>query len=45
MLLKNIQYFIPNHIRRQGNEATDYFANWGYKNTDRSMEATPTDAI
>ena len=36
---------IPIHIRRKGNAAADYLANWGCKNPNRSIEARPIDAI
>ena len=44
-LMKQIQYMIPNHIKRKGNAVADYLANWGCKQMERSIEACPTDAV
>ena len=43
-LVKHIQYLIPSHIRRKGNAAADYLANWGCQNVERPIDARPTDA-
>ena len=44
-LVKRIQYLIPHHIRRKGNAAADYLANWGCDNVERDMEGRPSDLI
>ena len=44
-LLKQLQYLIPQHIRRKGNEAADYLANWGCKQMERCIDASHTEAI
>ena len=36
---------VPQHIKRKGNAAADYLANWGCKNTERAIDARPIDAI
>lgn len=44
-LVKHIQYLIPHHIRRKGNSAADYLANWGCENAESHIEGRPTDLI
>ena len=43
--MKNIQYLIPRHVKRKGNVAADYLANWGCQNVERTIDGRPTDAI
>ena len=42
-LIQYIQYLIPSHVRRTGNEATDFLENWGSRNVYRQLDATPID--
>jgi ribonuclease HI len=44
-LLKQVQYLLPSHIKRKGNAATDFLANWGCQNTERFIDACPRQAI
>jgi hypothetical protein len=44
-LLKQVQYLLPSHIKRKGNAAADFLANWGCQNTERSIDACPRQAI
>ena len=44
-LVQQIQYMIPSDIRRKGNAAAYYLANWGCQNAEHSIDAHPTDAI
>jgi len=44
-LLKQVQYLIPSHIKRKGNEAADFLANWGCQNLERSIDASPHQVI
>jgi hypothetical protein len=44
-LLKQVQYLLPRHIKRKGNAAADFLANWGCQNTERSIDACPRQAI
>ena len=44
-LLKKVHYILPSHIKRKGNAAADFLANWGSQNTERSIDACPRQAI
>ena len=44
-LIKQIQYLIPSHVRRTGNVAADYLANWGCHNVGRQLDVTPSARI
>ena len=37
-LLKRIEYKIINHVRRKGNQAADFLANWGYRGRGSTMD-------
>lgn len=37
-IIPEISYVMPMHVRRGGNEAVDYLANWGYKNEGRKLD-------
>jgi hypothetical protein len=44
-LLKKVQYLLPSHIKRKGNAAAYFLANWGCENTERSIDACQGQAI
>jgi len=37
-MLKRIEYKIFNHVRRNGNRAADFLANWGCKERDNIVD-------
>ena len=37
-IISEIGYMIPLHVRKGGNEAADYLANWGCKNEGRQLD-------
>lgn len=43
--MKQIQYMIPNHIKKKGNAAAEYLANWGCKQMESSIDGCPTDVV
>ena len=41
LLIKEIQYLIPMHVRRKGNDVADYLAKLGCSNNERHLDVTP----